>query len=52
MKLYIKSNNQRENLFWYSKSLVHGFHYSTIISTKNKPLYPFGIGICIWAAKN
>ena len=32
--------------------LVHVFHYSTIISKKNKPLYPhpkylFGIGIGI-----
>ena len=24
---------------------VHGFHYSTIISTKPKPLNPFGFGI-------
>jgi hypothetical protein len=40
-----------------SESLVHVFHYSSIISTKTKPLYPhpkylFGIGILIWAAKN
>ena len=40
--------------FWYSGSLVHIFHYSTIVSTKTKPLYPhpkylFGIGIWIWA---
>ena len=37
------------------ESLVHVFHYSSIISTKTKPLYPhrkylFGIGI--WAVKN
>ena len=35
--------------FWYSEFLVHVFHYSIIISTKNtKPLYPhpkYGIGI-------
>ena len=42
-----------------SETLVHVFHHSTIISTKNKLLYPhpkyvigFGIGIWIWAAKN
>ena len=45
--------------FWYCESLVHVFHYSTIVSTKTKPLYPhpkylFGIGIWIWiwTAKN
>jgi hypothetical protein len=45
--------------FWYGESLVHVLYYSTIISTKKlpKPLDPypkylFGIGICIWAAKN
>ena len=45
---YFRPNYQQP--FWYSESLVHVFHYSTIISTKNmKPLYPhpkytFGIG--------
>ena len=43
--------------FWYCDILVKVFHYSTIISTKTKPLYPtpnylFGSGIWIWAAKN
>jgi hypothetical protein len=34
--------------FWYSESLVHVFHYSTIISTKTRyphPKYFLGIGI-------
>ena len=36
-----------------STHFAHVFHYLTIISTKNKPLYPhskylFGIGIWIW----
>ena len=42
--------------FWYSEFLVHVFHYSIIISTKNtKPLYPhpkYGIGIWNWVPKS
>ena len=28
-----------QHYFWYSESLVHVFHYSTIILQKTKPLY-------------
>ena len=31
--IYFWPNSQHS--FWYSESLVHVFHYSTIISTKN-----------------
>ena len=34
---YFRSNYK--DPFWYSESLVHVFHYSTIISTKKLSLY-------------
>ena len=46
---YFRPNYQHP--FWYSKSLVHVYHYSTIISKKNEA-FNYERGIWVWAAKN